>query len=227
MTIFIISFIISHPPPSSFHTEGECFVEWRQASFKLQKIDSPFAKSLADSIKAREPHLLDNEVFLAAVWVDARSRVLLTNLQKENAKRALRAVHHRLQKTTDSHLIESSPFENSNSHQQNHDSELDFQAYLDSLEQPAETVQAPNDFDAALTEVEKLGRVKKDNVFEIISQYPPIVHAAANTVSCLPSTQVSVERLFSQLKLVMRDNRSRMAEDLIDAILFLRSNKCI
>ena len=195
--------------------------------FQLQKIGSSFAESLADCIKARESHLLENDIFLAAVWVDSRSRVLLEDQQRERAKNALRGVYQRLQKPTDSQLVDVNQNNTSNSRLQTSASELDFQAYMDSLDQPAETVQPQNDFDSALKEIEKLGRVKMTNVFDIISQYPAVIQDAAIAVSCLPTTQVSVERLFSQLKLVMRDNRARMGEDLTDAILFLRMNKCV
>ena len=153
--------------------------------------------------------------------------MLLEDQQRERAKNALRGVYQRLQKPTDSQLVDVNQNNTSNSRLQTSASELDFQAYMDSLDQPAETVQPQNDFDSALKEIEKLGRVKMNNVFDIISQYPAVIQDAAIAVSCLPTTQVSVERLFSQLKLVMRDNRARMGEDLTDAILFLRMNKCV
>ena len=40
----------------------------------------------------------------------------------------------------------------------------------------------------------------------------------------MPPTQVSVERLFSALKIIKFDLRASMKEDLIEAILFLRTN---
>ena len=41
-------------------------------------------------------------------------------------------------------------------------------------------------------------------------------------VTALPPTQVSVERLFSALRIIKSDLRVAMKEDLIEAILFLR-----
>ncbi len=43
-------------------------------------------------------------------------------------------------------------------------------------------------------------------------------------LTALPPTQVSVERLFSALKNLKSDNRNRLGERLLDAMLFLRSN---
>ena len=72
-----------------------------------------------------------------------------------------------------------------------------------------------------------MGRIKAENVWGMIDMYPKVVQPIARMVCSLPSTQVSVERLFSHLKLVLRENRANMEADLVDAILFLRTNKCI
>jgi hypothetical protein len=46
----------------------------------------------------------------------------------------------------------------------------------------------------------------------------------ATVLSALPPTQVSVERLFSSLKILKTDHRNRLGEKLLNAMLFLRSN---
>ena len=43
-------------------------------------------------------------------------------------------------------------------------------------------------------------------------------------VTALPPTQVSVERLFSALRFIKSDSKPSMKEDIIEAILFLRTN---
>jgi hypothetical protein len=40
----------------------------------------------------------------------------------------------------------------------------------------------------------------------------------------MPVTQVSVERLFSALKIFKRDQRSRLKEDILNALLLLKAN---
>jgi hypothetical protein len=49
--------------------------------------------------------------------------------------------------------------------------------------------------------------------------------SVALVLSALPPTQVSVERLFSSLKIVKSDLRNRIGEKLVNSILFLRANK--
>ena len=54
--------------------------------------------------------------------------------------------------------------------------------------------------------------------------YPKVVQDVAWILTALPTTQVSVERLFSGLRFIKSDLRASMKEDLTDAILFLRTN---
>ena len=82
----------------------------------------------------------------------------------------------------------------------------DFDEYLNSLHSAAaesSTSPAATAFSDALTEVERLGRLRQPSVWDIISKYPLIVQPVSQVISCLPSTQVSVERMFSHLKLVL------------------------
>ena len=107
--------------------------------------------------------------------------------------------------------------------------ESDFEAYLASLanNETAEIAESSNGFKMALNEIERMGRTKGEDVWTMIDKYPKAVQPIARMVSALPTTQVSVERLFSHLKLVLRENRATMGADLADAILFLRTNRCI
>ena len=78
----------------------------------------------------------------------------------------------------------------------------------------------------AIGEVEKLGRIK-ETVWGQIKLYPKVVYNCSQMLSALPTTQVSVERMFSQLKLLLRDNRARLGPKLTEALLFMITNKCV
>ena len=56
-------------------------------------------------------------------------------------------------------------------------------------------------------------------------QIPLIVQPVSRTISCLPCTQGFIERTFSHLKLVLRENRVRMGNKVNDVIVFMRTNK--
>ena len=111
----------------------------------------------------------------------------------------------------------------------------DFDAYLNSSHSTAAaetsvTASAKSDLTAfaeALVDVERLGRLKLPNFWDIISKYPLIIQPVSRIISCSPCTQVSVERIFSHLKFVLRENRIEMGNELTDAIVFMRTNKSV
>ena len=75
------------------------------------------------------------------------------------------------------------------------------------------------DFLDDLKEVEKYDHSFKLTIKEVIAAYPEIVKFPA-----MPSTQVSVERLFTALKIIKSDLRASIKVDLAEAILFLRTS---
>jgi hypothetical protein len=61
------------------------------------------------------------------------------------------------------------------------------------------------DFFDGLKEVEEYDRSSKLTILEVIPAYPEIVKPAAMIVTAMPPTQVSVEQLFSALKIIISD----------------------
>lgn len=55
----------------------------------------------------------------------------------------------------------------------------------------------------------------------------PHMYLIAMALLSIPSTQVTVERLFSQLKLVMTDARTRLGDQRIKDIMLLKMNKSL
>jgi len=82
------------------------------------------------------------------------------------------------------------------------------------------------DFNNALTDMENIDRSSKVTVMDAISRYPSILKKVAYTVTTLPSTKVSVKRLFSALRIIRSDLRTSMKQDLLEVILFLCTNDC-
>jgi len=58
----------------------------------------------------------------------------------------------------------------------------------------------------------------------IVQEYPKELREVALILAALPPTQVSVERLFSSLKILKSDLKNRVGEKLLNAKLFLRAN---
>ena len=72
--------------------------------------------------------------------------------------------------------------------------------------------------------MEKIYRVSKLTVKDALPRYPDIAKDAAIAVTALPPTQGSVEQLFSAFRIIKSDLRAAMREDLIESVLFLRTN---
>ena len=68
-------------------------------------------------------------------------------------------------------------------------------------------------------------RLKKNkDLSEAIKEYPDDLQDVARLLATMPVTQVSVERLFSALKLLKSDLRNKLKDDIIGDILLLRAN---
>ena len=156
----------------------------------------------------------------------------MSNQEQLRAKSGLQSIFLRIQSTSRERASADAETDSSGSEAA---SVSDFDAYLNSLHSTAAaevsaTASAKSDLTAfaeALVNVERLGRLKLPNVWDIVLKNPLIVQPVLRIMSCLPCTQVSVERMFSHLKLVLRENRARMGNELTDAIVFMRTNKSV
>jgi hypothetical protein len=68
-------------------------------------------------------------------------------------------------------------------------------------------------------------RKAKMPIWELINkQFPEELKEVALLLVGMPPTQVSVERLFSSLRILKTDHRNRLGEGILNAMMFLRSN---
>ena len=70
----------------------------------------------------------------------------------------------------------------------------------------------------------KESRKELKKLSDPISQYPDVLKDAARLLRAMPPTQVSVERLFSALKIFKSDLRSCLKSDILNALLLLKAN---
>ena len=220
-------------------TPGAFLKEWKALIYHLPRLGGELAAGIAGSMLRREATLLDNDVLMAAVYVDPKYRVMLTEAQTARAKEALYEVAVRINGVADREDVPTAIQDTASSSSNNEDEEAEtsFEKHLDVQEKSkrrrvepavAERLSAVEnfrrDFYTALPEVEIINRESNVTVIEAIPRYPELVRAAASAVTALPCTQVSVERLFSALRFIRSDLRGSMKTDLLEAILFLRTN---
>ena len=179
-------------------------------------------------------------MLLAAVFVDPIYRITLTEEQQERGRKALLSIALDMKENEERKLrtnVENEGQSCSRNLSSASDSEdEDFEKHLDrqakrrkmQIENAADhsspLQQFKTNFMNALTEMEMIDRASKVNAVDAIAQYPTILPKVSFTVTALPPTQVTVEQLFSALRIIRSDLRASMKEDLLEAILFLRTN---
>ena len=200
-------------------TTGSFFKEWKKLIFKFSQIGGILADAMRTPMECCKKILLDNNVPLAAVYVDPMLRVTLNDEGRAKGKAALLQIalslKHHEKRRCGANLFEeknqSNKIENFSSTSESEDE--DFEKLLDRQAKRCKTdtedVTSNSsplrlfkmDFNNSLRDTENIDRSSKVTVMDAISCYPAILHKVAYTVTALPTTQVSVKKLFSALRI--------------------------
>ena len=84
-----LPFKVTKKLQEEYLTPGMFLKEWKMLEHPLINKSGLPAETLHASMKQREVQLLNNKILLAGVYVDPMNRVLLTKIQKNEAKSAL------------------------------------------------------------------------------------------------------------------------------------------
>ena len=206
-------------------------MEWKKLIFNLDRMtaNNVLSTNIKHSMERREKKLLDNEILLGAVYVDPTNRILLSETETDKARIAVTKIAMRLNlsKHDGTQELISVPSTSSTSPSD------DFQSYMQTMAKrrrvagsdACTTSNFKERFTAALLDMERIEQLDtKATVLDSIKMYPAMVQEVALNLSALPPTQVSVVRLFSSLKIIKSDLRTCIKEDLLHAILFLKTN---
>ncbi|XP_073409851.1 uncharacterized protein [Dendrobates tinctorius] len=174
-------------------TPGIFIREGKNLLFCLSQRGGLIADRISASMKRRETQLLENKIFLAAVYVDPSHRILLDDQQLTKGKAALTEVAVRMSGLQeDCHVQEDLGPDSATAaiSSSSSDEEFDFDRYLDDMEQ-AKRCRKEKDFipspiasrltifqqnvSLALKEIEKFNRSSKLTVHEAIPLYLEIV----------------------------------------------------
>lgn len=208
-------------------TAGDFHGAWMKCVIDTGKVDSTFARSVVDALKARETLLPQNDAFRAAVFLDPRYDILLSEGDKQQARAHL--------SNTWANIVRFS--RDANDCRESPTSSLGSDDELDALLKEKEKSQVSENYEkrralksiaAALSDFEREKRLKKDeNVlayWETQRLERPELHELAKVVLACPATQVSVERTFSSLKFILSPQRVNLSENTLDNILLIRAN---
>ena len=217
-------------------TPGAFFKEWKKLLFKFFQTGSMLADAIKPFMERREKVLFPNDVLLAAVYVDPTYRVTLNDEGLAKGKSDLFEIALAMKDYEEnsvrprSNLFEegsqNSTPENLSAASEDFEKLLDRESKRRKTETPPAAPLCPfkADFNNALTDLEQIDRSSKVTVVNAIPLYPTILQNVSYAVAALSPTQVSVERLFSALRIITSDLRISMKEDLLEATSFFRTN---
>lgn len=214
---------------------------WFSMKMKLESLsDSSYALKLVQCIKEREKVIFQNKIVLAGWYLDKNLNVLMSPEQISMAKSVVRMVAAKRES-----LSPQANFSNEEQMETDHESdssaEESFDKFLKLKGKEAAATDCANststlprketsmNLEKEMKEYDKLlVPRKRPNVISWWNDETenfPLLSGIALDITSTPVTEVSVERLFSHLKIVLSKHRSKLNGSLLEDILFLRLNK--
>lgn len=197
---------------------------------------SEYAKNLLTCIKSREVEIMSNSVILAGWFLDKTVGLMLKDEEQiEQAKSVIRMIYKKrnsLLEVVDEQEEEDSEQEIQIVDNTQSDNLLD--NYLRTLGSSSvkKIPQKIPKLSALELEIKKYEEMpapaQRSNTFDWWlenSKIFPILSPIALDIVSAPVTEVTVERLFSHLKIILTKHRSMLKEDLLEDVLFLRLNR--
>ncbi|XP_024892141.1 uncharacterized protein LOC112467670 [Temnothorax curvispinosus] len=213
---------------------GDFIQAWLMCKHNTKTIDSSLAKALVTAMQEREVKLMESPALLCAIYLDARWQVLLSETQRETAVNHLVFVWQRLQalKTIEISTPSSTCHDSALRSQSTEKIEDPLKLMLlekENSRQTQHTKTNKSDIKHFLINFGNEERIKyEEDIFlywEKKKVTCPELYELAVTVLALPVTQVSVERLFSNLKFILNYLRNKMSCTLLNDILLVRCNR--
>jgi bifunctional polynucleotide phosphatase/kinase len=230
-------------------TPGYFYKKWSGLRLCYENNDSLLATEIAKSMKKREAGLLNNGLLLAAVCLDVTSMEMLPMESAEKAIQTITSLALRIQGLDEDNSKQTiTDDDDDDAMSSSEDSATDSDEEMRVLrkkqrrtcasfssrpgEKLSETASpAAQTITGVKAAIEKLKnqrialkKTKKDLLTLINEDYPEELKEVALLLCTMPVTQVSVERLFSALKIFKRDRRNRLKEDILNALLLLKAN---
>lgn len=245
----------AHKASKTFQIEqltlSDVYCTWTKCKINLDSMNNAYAKIIVNAMNQKEEHFM-SEPMLACLYLDPRFQIMLTELQKQQAKQHLFRLYVHMDKleknivevdstvSTDDDIMDSQVIDAVNSSE--HDGEYDdFEVILAEMEKADDLIQNQHllvdqpqisntvAFKKILHEFNNIKRIPvKSSILEYWASQQhvsPELYKISQIIYAVPGTQVSVERAFSSFNFIFTDKRNSIDENLLDDILFLRLNK--
>jgi len=226
-------------------TLSDFYGAWIICKIQIQKMTNSYAKKFISSMSIREMHIMNNNAFISAIFMDPRYKITLTEEQSMAAinhlisiwihMKMLEKEHEELtmdDKNADN-LSESEKSCNSKSGDEieeflksNFSNESSDQNDLSNSQKSTISTRIETLLKSYHIDQKRIGN--KTNILKFwksMESIHPELHELAKVVFSVPGTQVSVERLFSGLKFILSPYRTNISSSNLEDQLLVRTNR--
>ncbi|CAI6355875.1 unnamed protein product [Macrosiphum euphorbiae] len=209
---------------------GDCLLHWKKCIIHTRKINSFISNSIVEAMQRRETTLFNCDSFKLAIFLDGRVNVLLDENTLREAKNHLILLSSELHNIDP--VIREGPTISNNNIECNEVDDLELELRTAAAERISGLISSQDqvvlDIQREIVNFMQLPREDKSkNIMDIwtrLKKMYPLMYECALVALALPTTQVTVERLFSSLKFILNDQRNRMNASLLEDIMVVRSN---
>lgn len=203
--------------------------------------NSDLAKNLLKEMDGRKAVLLENKSMLAAVFLDPRYKIALqTDRMRNDAIERLIDIHDRL-RTVENPVDVNSSRENAVVNQTNNNTDTEEESSFDEIQAelmnipPIQTSSSCSNHQNTRTlsieqQLREFFELPSHNIESITNFWEenkekmPDLYKISNVIFGIPPTQVTVERAFSALALILSHLRTRLSDTNLENILLIRLN---
>lgn len=209
-------------------TLSDYYGMWFNLKLKMERQSriSLLAEHLFTELKAFE-YTVDTPIMHAALYMDPRYNILLTEEQKIKAIDLLESFYHRIEPTNNNH---STP-------DREDESSLDeLSIFISRIRSQAPVAANMNTDERSHSDIKRL-LLEFDDQTDLTKSVltfweenkftKPELYKLANIIFSIPPTQSSVERTFSALALILTPLRTQLSDKVLSEILVIRLNKPI
>lgn len=209
--------------------------------FKLKNVKLHFFEKLVECLTNREKHLMQNKVLFAAIFLDPRYKITLDDQQYTTATSHLIGVWLQLkkleQKSVDLTINNDDIILSEDSDDDStvgSDGLEEFLKEKDNIDKCIVSKMSQTSISHTIKAILKLYYIKQDRLnhkinilkfWKSLETVYPEIYILSKIILSVPSTQVSVERLFSGLKFILSPFRSNINSQNLDDQLLVRTNR--
>lgn len=209
-------------------TFGDFYGIWIECKIKVRNLKNSFAFTLCKKFSDTEKSLMERESLLGAVYLDPRYQLLLTVSQKAQAVLHLKNIWECL-KAFEKSSMTTSKEEMEPTTVTSDETFDDLEEFLRSKESANKSlVSTEINIEYILNSFEYVQRLdKKKDILEFWEENKnrhPQLYKIATVVLAIPVAQTSLDRVFSSLKFILKDNKNCLNKKTLEEILIIRNN---